>query len=1250
MKQKIIFIFFLILSAFRITDAFSQTNDNLSSFVPAVSQNLGITNGLTNVNADYYSGRLSYTSPLNNVNIYGINFPISLNYSTTGIKVQEVSGVTGLGWTSSLGGEITREIHGIPDDWYYGYCGTDRTGGRNYSTLNQDYIDKVSAGTWDSQPDKFYFSFLGFTGSFVMDPDGNPLLLSNQTGIKIDYCPFKRGQATAPSKWVLRDQKGNQYFFEIAQSTTNLVHQPQQNQYQTYQSAWYITKIITAANQEIDFAYTSGANIAYTDYLNIRRIDKQLNGPTTLFSCLGKKHTADTSYNQNVDISYQPYYLTGISGNGVNINLGYGSRLDFTTGKTLTDISVVYNNRATASYKLNYSYFTSDDGTGTKRLKLTSVNQVYPGNIMKTLFSFYYNETVNLPARNSFKTDYLGYYNANAQNSDLNGFADKTPNQTNAQANVLQKVKDIFGGSTNFEYELNYYRQSNTDIAGAGLRIKRIYQKKSDSDTEILNQTTFSYTLVGTTNSSGQVYSFYSPYSSSSFYVYCNDNSGATYYYSSEALDAFADGNSANVGYSQVTATKADGSSIRYTLTNYLDYPDKNVVYNTYSNNAIIFSNNDQSNLSSYSSKPRSSYLFARGKILKEDDLDSGGQPVKTVTYAYSLTAPSGLVVGITPAISSYNLGATYFDVTGYSYSTQDLRLDSKTTTYAKSGVNQQSVTESFVYTGYAANLIQNIISTGSSGRSDKVTFRYPFNVIPATPGSAPPITLPLTYMVYNNIIENPVEVIHSVIRNGQAKVVSANITKYGATDYNILAPSKELKSEFKYPVPESEYVTYSVAYNGNAEVETIDSRLKPYKLYTRYTPNNILAEEQTVTIPAAVNAYIYGYNGIYPTAVINNASISNVAYSSFESNDKGNWSYSGNPVFDLSSITGTKYYDLSKGAITNNSLSSATTYIITYWTKNLAAYAISGTQGTPALLASRNGWNCYQHIIKNISGVTVSGSGYIDELRLYPVGAKIATSTYEPLIGMTSKNDENNQITYYSYDEFNRLQYIKDNEKNILQAYCYNFNGEPGNCFTTVTNQSKSASFYKIDCGPGYGGSSVTYTVPAGRYIAGTQQAADGLAQIEIDQNGQGFANVNGTCSPQTVYARIEMSNFTGENTSGSGGESSSISRADIYIRLYTTADCSTPFAPHVPLPVVVAEGYSSSTPYNGSTSGSDNVTISIPANQSSFFMGNVVLSSYATYIDPYSGSGYVTESYDYTYDVTANGAYYTPASTISN
>jgi hypothetical protein len=47
---------------------------------------------------------------------------------------------------------------------------------------------------------------------------------------------------------------------------------------------------------------------------------------------------------------------------------------------------------------------------------------------------------------------------------------------------------------------------------------------------------------------------------------------------------------------------------------------------------------------------------------------------------------------------------------------------------------------------------------------------------------------------------------------------------------------------------------------------------------------------------------------------------------------------------------------------------------------------------------------------------------------------------------------------------------------------------------------------------------------------------------------------------------------------------------------------------------------------------------------------MGNVVLSSYATYIDPYSGSGYVTESYDYTYDVTANGAYYTPASTISN
>jgi hypothetical protein len=136
-----------------------------------------------------------------------------------------------------------------------------------------------------------------------------------------------------------------------------------------------------------------------------------------------------------------------------------------------------------------------------------------------------------------------------------------------------------------------------------------------------------------------------------------------------------------------------------------------------------------------------------------------------------------------------------------------------------------------------------------------------------------------------------------------------------------------------------------------------------------------------------------------------------------------------------------------------------------------------------------------------------------------------------------------------------------------------------------------------------------------------------------------------------QVVYARIEMENIITYPVSGTNGESSSSTRADVYIRLYTDAGCSNPFTLTAPLTVVVAEGYDYSTPYNGSASGVNNESFTMTATQSSLFVGNVLLSSYGTYIDPYSGSGYITESYSYSYDtaVSPNGSY-TPAATYPN
>jgi YD repeat-containing protein len=73
---------------------------------------------------------------------------------------------------------------------------------------------------------------------------------------------------------------------------------------------------------------------------------------------------------------------------------------------------------------------------------------------------------------------------------------------------------------------------------------------------------------------------------------------------------------------------------------------------------------------------------------------------------------------------------------------------------------------------------------------------------------------------------------------------------------------------------------------------------------------------------------------------------------------------------------------------------------------------------------------------------VTVSGAGSIDELRLYPATAQMTTYTYSPLIGMTTVCDIDNKITYYSYDGFGRLKWIKDQDGNIIKTMQYHFEG----------------------------------------------------------------------------------------------------------------------------------------------------------------------------------------------------------------
>jgi hypothetical protein len=95
-----------------------------------------------------------------------------------------------------------------------------------------------------------------------------------------------------------------------------------------------------------------------------------------------------------------------------------------------------------------------------------------------------------------------------------------------------------------------------------------------------------------------------------------------------------------------------------------------------------------------------------------------------------------------------------------------------------------------------------------------------------------------------------------------------------------------------------------------------------------------------------------------------------------------------------------------------------------------------------------------------------------------------------------------------------------KENDPPLLQPFMRG--GEYILIRETYANTVKSGSYKRNNCVKGQIGSSVLYTVPAGKYTSKISQAdADAQAQADITANGQNNANAIGTCKtgPKGVF-----------------------------------------------------------------------------------------------------------------------------------
>ncbi len=145
MKKK------LTLALFTLSISLSaqvMPSPDASSLIKSINTPVNLYNGVAAVSIPLYE------ATANN----GASVPVGLQYTGGGIKVNEISGVAGLGWQLSAGGSITRIVRDQPDEH------APFSEQLNYQTVRNIAIGEQK---FDLQKDIFHFAFPGGGGKFI---------------------------------------------------------------------------------------------------------------------------------------------------------------------------------------------------------------------------------------------------------------------------------------------------------------------------------------------------------------------------------------------------------------------------------------------------------------------------------------------------------------------------------------------------------------------------------------------------------------------------------------------------------------------------------------------------------------------------------------------------------------------------------------------------------------------------------------------------------------------------------------------------------------------------------------------------------------------------------------------------------------------------------------------------------------------------------------------------------------------------